>query len=46
MAQNELIVIESLNPDTILQHLTGKLDEDDRLSLFFELESFTLDGAN
>jgi len=46
MAQNELIVIESLNPDTILQDLTVKLDEDDRLSLFFELESFTLDGDN
>ena len=28
MAQNELIVIESLNPDTILQDLTGKLEED------------------
>jgi len=44
MAQNELIIVESLNPDTILQDLTVKLDEDDRLSLLFELESFTLDG--
>ena len=43
-AQTGIIKVSSLDSDTVLQNLNERLIDDQRLSLSFQLESFSLNG--